>query len=187
MHPKKLLLFTTSTEKVSVSVTFKEGTFWLSQKAIAELFGVKVPAISKHLKNIFETCELDETSTVSKMEIVHQEGKREVQREVDFYRLEAILAVGYRVNSVQATDFRKWATLTLNEFIVKGFVMDDERLKQGKYFGQDYYDELLERIREIRSSERRFYQKITDLYALSTDYDKSSEQTKTFFATGQIS
>ncbi len=185
MHPKKLLLFTTSTEKVSVSVTFKEGTFWLSQKAIAELFGVKVPAISKHLKNIFETGELEESSTVSKMEIVHQEGKRKVQREVDFYRLEAILAVGYRVNSAQATDFRKWATLTLNEFIVKGFVMDDERLKQGKYFGQDYYDELLERIREIRSSERRFYQKITDLYALSTDYDKSSEQTKTFFATVQ--
>ena len=119
------------------------------------------------------------------MEIVHQEGKRKVQREVDFYRLEAILAVGYRVNSAQATDFRKWATHTLNEFIVKGFVMDDERLKQGKYFGQDYYDELLERIREIRSSERRFYQKITDLYALSTDYDKSSEQTKTFFATVQ--
>lgn len=105
MHPKKLLLFTTSTEKVSVSVTFKEGTFWLSQKAIAELFGVKVPAISKHLKNIFETGELEESSTVSKMEIVHQEGKREVQREVDFYRLEAILAVGYRVNSTQATDF----------------------------------------------------------------------------------
>lgn len=182
MHPKQLLLFTTSSEKVSVSVTFKEGTFWLSQKAIAELFVVKVPAISKHLKNIFEAGELDESSTVSKMEIVHQEGKRAVNRVVDFYRLEAILAVGYRVNSAQATDFRKWATQTLNEFIVKGFVIDDERLKQGKHFGQDYFDELLERIREIRSSERRFYQKITDLYALSTDYDKSSEQTKTFFA-----
>ncbi|AEE49649.1 virulence RhuM family protein [Haliscomenobacter hydrossis] len=182
MHPKKLLLFTTSSEKVSVSVTFKEGTFWLSQKAIAELFGVKVPAISKHLKNIFETGELDQVAVVSILETTASDGK---VYETHFYRLEAILAVGYRVNSAQATDFRKWATQTLNEFIVKGFVIDDERLKQGKHFGQDYFDELLERIREIRSSERRFYQKITDLYALSTDYDKSSEQTKTFFATVQ--
>ena len=125
MHLKKLLLFTTSTEKVSVSVTFKEGTFWLSQKAIAELFGVKVPAISKHLKNIFETGELEEVAVVSKMEITASDGK---VYETNFYRLEAILAVGYRVNSAQATDFRKWATLTLNEFIVKGFVMDDDAI-----------------------------------------------------------
>ena len=136
---------------------------------MAELFGVNVPAISKHLKNIFETGELESASTVSILETVQKEGKREVSRSVEFYRLEAILAVGYRVNSAQATDFRKWATQTLNEFIIKGFVMDDERLKQGKSFGQDYFDELLERIREIRSSERRFYQKITDIYALSTD------------------
>ena len=116
------------------------------------------------------------------MEIVQKEGKRDVERTVEFYRLDASLAVGYRVNSVQATDFRKWATQTLNDFIIKGFILDDERLKQGKNFRQDYFDELLERIREIRASERRFYQKITDLYALSTDYDKSSQQTKVFFA-----
>ena len=133
---------------------------------MAELFGVNVPAISKHLKNIFETGEIEAISVVCKMETTASDGKN---YETTFYRLEAILAVGYRVNSAQATDFRKWATQTLNEFIIKGFVMDDERLKQGKSFGQDYFDELLERIREIRSSERRFYQKITDIYALSTD------------------
>ena len=134
---------------------------------MAELFGVNVPAISKHLKNIFETGGLEAISVVSKMETTASDGKN---YETTFYRLEAILAVGYRVNSAQATDFRKWATQTLNEFIIKGFVMDDDRLKQGKSFGQDYFDELLERIREIRSSERRFYQKITDIYSLSTDY-----------------
>ncbi|HLT49291.1 MAG TPA: virulence RhuM family protein, partial [Aequorivita sp.] len=165
--------------KVNVSVYFQNGTFWLTQKAMAELFGVRVPAVSKHLKNIFETEELEQNSVVSKMETTATDGK---VYDTSFYRLEAILAVGYRVNSVQATEFRKWATQTLNEFIIKGFVMDDERLKQGKNFGQDYFDELLERIREIRSSERRFYQKITDLYALSTDYDKKSVQTRDFFA-----
>src|SRR5690554_878172 len=149
---------------------------------MVELFGVSVPRVSKHLTNIFETGEVEGQATVSILEIVQQEGRRNVTRNVEFYRLEAILAVGYRVNSVQATEFRKWATQTLNEFIIKGFVMDDERLKQGKNFGQDYFDELLERIREIRSSERRFYQKITDLYALSTDYDKKSVQTRDFFA-----
>jgi hypothetical protein len=119
------------------------------------------------------------------LEIVQIEGKREVSRKLEYYRLEAILAVGYRVNSIQATDFRRWATTTLNEFIIKGFVIDDDRLKAGKNFGQDYFDELLERIREIRASERRFYQKVTDLYALSTDYDKESKQTKDFFAAVQ--
>jgi hypothetical protein len=182
MKARDILLFHSADKKVNVSVYFQNGTFWLTQKAMAELFGVKVPAVSKHLKNIFDTRELEEQSTVSILEIVQQEGSRSVSRNVEFYRLEAILAVGYRVNSTQATDFRKWATQTLNEFIVKGFVMDDERLKQGKHFGQDYFDELLERIREIRSSERRFYQKITDLYALSTDYDKQSQQTRDFFA-----
>jgi hypothetical protein len=185
MQAKNLLLFNTVDKKVSVSVYFQNGTFWLTQKAMAELFAVKVPAVSKHLKNIYESGELQEEATISKMEIVQKEGKRDVIRAVDFFRLEAILAVGYRVNSLQATDFRKWATQTLNEFIIKGFVIDDERLKQGKNFGQDYFDELLERIREIRSSERRFYQKITDLYALSTDYDKESQQTKNFFAAVQ--
>ena len=182
MQTKNILLFSSTDKKAKVSVFFQDGTFWLTQKAMAELFGVNVPAISKHLKNIFETGELEAISVVSKMETTASDGKN---YETTFYRLEAILAVGYRVNSAQATDFRKWATQTLNEFIIKGFVMDDERLKQGKSFGQDYFDELLERIREIRSSERRFYQKITDIYALSTDYDKTSPQTKDFFAAVQ--
>lgn len=182
MHPKNILLFNTDNKKTRIAVTFKGGTFWLTQKTMAELFQVKVPAISKHLKNIFETDELDENSVISKMETTASDGKN---YETSFYRLEAVLAVGYRVNSAQATQFRKWATQTLNEFIIKGFVLDDERLKQGKNFGQDFFDELLERIREIRSSERRFYQKITDLYALSTDYDKESPQTKEFFASVQ--
>lgn len=179
MKPKDILLFNTTDQKINVSVYFQNGTFWLTQKTMAELFGVGIPAISKHLKNIFETAELEQNSVISKMETTAKDGK---VYDTSFYRLEAILAVGYRVNSVQATDFRRWATQTLNEFIIKGFVMDDERLKQGKNFGQDYFDELLERIREIRSSERRFYQKITDLYALSTDYEKNSVQTRDFFA-----
>lgn len=182
MQTKNILLFNTADKKAKVSVFFQDGTFWLTQKAMAELFGVNVPAVSKHLKNIFETGELAAISVVSKMETTATDGKN---YETTFYRLEAILAVGYRVNSAQAIDFRKWATQTLNEFIIKGFVMDDDRLKQGKSFGQDYFDELLERIREIRSSERRFYQKITDIYALSTDYDKNSQQTKDFFAAVQ--
>ena len=182
MQTKNILLFNTADKKAKVSVFFQDGTFWLTQKAMAELFGVNVPAVSKHLKNIFETGELAAISVVSKMETTATDGKN---YETTFYRLESILAVGYRVNSAQAIDFRKWATQTLNEFIIKGFVMDDDRLKQGKSFGQDYFDELLERIREIRSSERRFYQKITDIYALSTDYDKNSQQTKDFFAAVQ--
>jgi len=182
MQTRDLLLFNTADKKVNIAVYFQNGTFWLTQKAMAELFGVNVPAINKHLKNIYETGELSREATVSFLEIVQKEGKRDVERTVEFYRLEATLAVGYRVNSVQAIDFRKWATQTLNDFIIKGFIIDDERLKQGKNFGQDYFDELLERIREIRASERRFYQKITDLYALSTDYDKNSQQTNNFFA-----
>lgn len=182
MKPSNLLLYSTAEQNVKVSVYFQNGTFWLTQKNIAELFGVNVPAISKHLKNIFETNELEEKSVISILETTAADGK---MYSTKFYRLEAILSVGYRVNSIQATDFRKWATQTLNEFIIKGFILDDERLKQGKHFGQDYFDELLERIREIRASERRFYQKITDLYALSTDYDKESQQTKEFFAAVQ--
>jgi hypothetical protein len=178
MKIRDVLLYNTNTAKTKVSVYFHNGTFWLTQKALASLFGVKVPAISKHLKNIFNTNELEENSVVSILETTADDGKVYMTK---FFRLEAILAVGYRVNSIQAIDFRKWATTTLNEFIIKGFVMDDERLKQGKNLGQDYFDELLERIREIRSSERRFYQKITDLYALSVDYDSNSAQTKDFF------
>ena len=179
MNLKNILLFNSEDKKHNISVYFQNATFWLTQKTMAELFGVNVPAVSKHLKNVFETNELHEDSVISILETTASDGKN---YDTKFYRLEAILAVGYRVNSVQATDFRKWATQTLNEFVIKGFVMDDERLKQGKHSGQDYFDELLERIREIRASERRFYQKITDLYALSTDYDKKSVQTRDFFA-----
>jgi len=182
MQVRNILLYKVADKKAHVSVYFEKGSFWLSQKAMAMLFGVKVPAISKHLKNIFDSRELEEHSAISILETTAEDGKN---YKTKFYRLEAILAVGYRVNSTQATDFRKWATTTLNEFIIKGFVLDDERLKEGKNFGQDYFDELLERIREIRSSERRFYQKITDLYALSTDYDKESQQTRDFFAAVQ--
>ncbi len=182
MKARDLLLFRTLDKKVNVSVYFRDGTFWLTQKAMAELFGVDRTVVTKHLKNIFETHELIVDSVCAIFAHTASDGKN---YETKFYRLEAILAVGYRVNSVQATEFRKWATTTLNEFIIKGFIIDDERLKQGKHFGQDYFDELLERIREIRASERRFYQKITDLYALSTDYDKHSEQTRKFFAAVQ--
>ncbi len=182
MEQFNILLYNKPEGNVNVSVYFREGTFWLSQKSIAELFGVNVPAISKHLKNIFESEELIEDSVISILETTASDGKN---YQTKFYKLEAVLAVGYRVNSAQAIDFRKWATTTLNDFIIKGFVLDDERLKQGKNFGQDYFDELLERIRDIRASERRFYQKITDLYSLSIDYDKNSIQTREFFASVQ--
>jgi hypothetical protein len=178
MNPKQILLYQSGTESINVEVTFDKGNFWLSQKAMAGLFGVDRSVITKHLKNIFLKAELLENSVCAKFAHTAIDGK---VYSTQFYRLDAVLAVGYRVNSVQAIQFRKWDTETLNEFIIKGFVMDDDRLKQGKSFGQDYFDELLERIREIRNSERRFYQKITDLYALSTDYDKESEQTKSFF------
>ena len=168
-----------------IRVLFREETFWMPQKAIAELFGVGVPAISKHLTNIYDSGELDREATVSILEIVRREGERRVTRKVEHHNLDAIIAVGYRVNSYQATQFRIWATSTLREFVLKGFVLDDERLRQGPRFGQDYFEELLERIREIRASERRFYQKITDLYALASDYDKDAPITKEFFATVQ--
>ena len=185
MKTNQIILYTTAIDTVKVEVTFAEDSFWLTQKAMSSLFNVEVPAINKHLSSIFDSKELTKEATVSKMEIVQKEGQRNVKRNVEFYHLKAVLAVGYRVNSAEATQFRIWATNTLQEFVVKGFVMDDERLKAGKHFGKDYFDELLERIREIRSSERRFYQKITDLYALSTDYDKDSTITKEFFGTVQ--
>jgi hypothetical protein len=182
----QFLLYTAPDGAVKVDVFFKDETAWLTQRALAELFAVKVPAVNKHLKNIFESGELSREATISKMEIVRGEGGRSVARGVEFYNLDAIIAVGYRVNSHQATQFRIWATRTLREFIVKGFVLDDERLKQGKHvFGKDYFDELLERIREIRASERRFYQKITDIYALSSDYNAEAPLTKEFFASVQ--
>lgn len=167
---------------VKVEVHYQDETFWMTQKRLAELFGVQRPAITKHLKNIFESGELREESVSSILEHTAEDGKN---YKTTFYNLDAIIAVGYRVNSLKATKFRVWATKILKEFIVKGFVLDDERLKQGKNFGKDYFDELLERIREIRASERRFYQKITDIYALSIDYDKDDKITKDFFATVQ--
>jgi len=181
------IIFYSSPEgNVKVEVMYSGETFWLTQKRMAELFGVEVPAVSKHLANIFESGELVQEATVSILEIVQQEGSRNVTRKMEFYNLDAIIAVGYRVNSRQATQFRIWATQTLREFIIKGFVMDDERLKQGTRFGKDYFDELLERIREIRASERRFYQKITDIYEqCSIDYNKDADITQTFFKTVQ--
>ena len=184
MSPNQsFLLYTAPDGAVKVEVYFKDETVWLTQKVLAELFGVNVPAISKHLKNIFESGELTENSVVSILETTAADGKSYATK---YYNLDAIIAVGYRVNSYQATQFRIWATKTLREFIVKGFVLDDERLKQGKrLFGRDYFDELLERIREIRASERRFYQKITDIYALSADYDPNAPAAQGFFATVQ--
>jgi hypothetical protein len=181
-----IILYNTPDGHIRVEVMYAGETFWLTQKRMAELFGVEVPAISKHLANIFESGELNLEATLSILETVQQEGARRVKRNMEFYNLDAIIAVGYRVNSLQATQFRIWATKTLREFIIKGFVLDDERLKQGKRFGKDYFEELLERIREIRASERRFYQKITDIYEqCSIDYQKDSETTRTFFKTVQ--
>lgn len=180
------LIFTGANGKVTVEVYIQEETVWLTQKKMAELFSVDVRTISEHLRNIFLSHELDEAATIRKIRIVQKEGSRNVSRELEFYNLDAIIAVGYRVNSYQATQFRIWATNVLKEYIIKGFALDDERLKQGKtVFGKDYFEELLERIREIRASERRFYQKITDIYALSADYDKDAPITKEFFATVQ--
>ena len=176
------VIFKIGSSKVNIDVLFQDETLWLTQKQIADLFEVNVPAISKHLKNIFETDELEENAVVSKMEITANDGKK---YKTNFYNLKAITAVGYRVNSHRATQFRKWAASILEEYIVKGFAMDDERLKSVHHFGKDYFDEHLDRIREIRLSERRFYQKIADIYALSADYDKNDEITKEFYATVQ--
>ena len=179
----EVLLYSDESGKEYVSVVFKDETFWLTQKAMAELFNVNVPAVSKHLQNIYEEGELERDSTISKMETVQQEGERQVRRTVDYYNLDAIIAVGYRVNSKKATRFRQWATKTLREYIQMGFVINDEMMKNGRPFGRDYFDELLERIREIRASERRAYQKIADVFEqCSYDYDKNSETTKAFYA-----
>jgi len=178
----KIILYSTALGNVNINVTYQNENFWLSQKSIAQLFGVEVPAISKHLANIYETNELQKEATISILEIVQVEGERNVKRNVEFYNLDAIIAVGYRVNSKQATQFRICATNTLKEFIIKGFVLNDEMLKNGKPFGKDYFDELLERIREIRNSERRLYQKLGDVFEqCSADYSKNAEQTQLFY------
>ena len=183
----QFLIYSTPEENVLVDVVVKDENIWVTQKAMAELFGVKVPAISKHLKNIFEEGELQQKSTISKMEIVQSEGTRNIKRLVDFYNLDAIISVGYRANSRKATKFRIWATQILKEYMQKGFAMDDERLKQGKtFFGKDYFRELLERVRSIRASERRIWQQITDIFAeCSLDYDEKSPITHQFYATVQ--
>lgn len=183
MKELDFILYSLPEEDGKVQVVVKDETIWCTQKAMAQLFGVGVPAISKHISHIFEEGELSLDATVSKMEIVQTEGSRSIKRDTDFYNLDAIIAVGYRVNSLRATRFRQWATTVLKEYIRKGFVMDDERLKQGNaIFGKDYFRELLERVRSIRASERRIWQQITDIYAeCSIDYDSKSPVTQEFF------
>ncbi len=178
----QVVLYQAADGKVTVNVLFARENFWLTQRTMAELFGVKTPAVSRHLKNIYGTGELTREATVSKMETVQVEGGRDIVREVEFYNLDAVIAVGYRVNSIKATHFRIWATNTLREFIVKGFVLNDQLLKNGRAFGKDYFDELLEKIREIRASERRAYQKIADVFEqCSSDYRSNSEETQLFY------
>lgn len=183
MAEGKIVLYQTDNGKVSVHVHFEDETFWLTQKAMAELFDTTVANINIHIKNIFDEEELGEAATVKDSLIVQTEGKREVSRKVRFYNLDMAIAVGYRVNSKKATRFRQWATQTLTEYIQKGFVLNDEMLKNGRAFGRDYFDELLERIREIRASERRAYQKIADIFEqCSYDYDKASNLTREFYS-----
>ena len=179
----EILLYENGGEKEFVSVVFQDETFWLTQSGMAELFDCSTDNISLHLKNIYAEEELTPEATTEKISVVRQEGSRQVRRTLDHYNLDAIIAVGYRVNSKKATRFRQWATKTLKEYIQKGFVLNDEMLKNGRPFGRDYFDELLERIREIRASERRAYQKITDVFEqCSYDYDKNSETTRAFYA-----
>ena len=182
----EIIFYSTPDGTARVEVLFEGETFWLSQKKMAELFGVESHTINYHLQEIYKSSELNSLATTRKIRVVQTEGKREVSREVDFYNLDAIIAVGYRVNSREATQFRIWATQVLREYLIKGFVLDDDRLKQGKRLGKDYFDELLERIRSIRASERRFYLKITDIYEqCSIDYNPNAEITQTFFKTVQ--
>lgn len=179
----QVLLYQTEQSKEFVSVVFHDENFWVTQSGMAELFECSTDNISLHLKNIYEEEELTQAATTEKISVVRKEGTRNVRRTLDHYNLDAIIAVGYRVNSKKATQFRQWATKTLREYIQKGFVLNDEMMKNGRPFGKDYFDELLERIREIRASERRAYQKIADVFEqCSYDYDKKSETTKAFYA-----
>ncbi len=179
----EFLLYTAPNGAIKVEALLANETIWLTQKRMAELFGVGIAAISKHLENIYESGELQREATLSILETVQQEGARQVTRKLEYYNLDAVISVGYRVNSAQATQFRIWATALIKEYIIKGFAMDDERLKNGRYFGKDYFRELLERVRSIRASERRIYQQITDIFAeCSIDYDPKSETTRLFYA-----
>lgn len=180
-----LLMYQTEDGQTKINVRLENETVWMTQKAIAELFQKGVNTINEHIKNIYNEGELDEQSTIRRNRIVQVEGKREVEREVSFYNLDMILAVGFRVRSHRGTQFRQWATERLNEYLVKGFTMDDDRLKEIRNLGQDYFDELLKRIKDIRASEKRFYNKITDIYATSVDYNPSVQMTREFFATVQ--
>lgn len=183
----RMVLYHADDSDTEVNVVIQNDSIWATQKSMAELFAVNPSAINKHLKNIYAEGELQESSTISKMEIVQNEGGRQVKRLVDFYNLDAIISVGYRVNSRSATKFRIWATGVLKEYMIKGFVLDDERMKQGEsIFGKDYFRELLERVSSIRASERRIWQQITDIFAeCSIDYDRDSDVTKRFYATVQ--
>ena len=178
----EFLIFTSQSGEQSIEARYEDKTVWLSQKMMAELFGVDVRTINEHLKNIYKVNELQQDATIRKFRIVQQEGNRQVNRNIEFYNLDVIISVGYRVNSVRATQFRQWATKVLHEFAIKGYALDKERLENGAFLDEDYFEQLLEEIREIRLSERRFYQKITDIYATSVDYNKDAPTTKAFFA-----
>jgi len=181
----EFLVFTSQAGEDSIEVRVADETVWLTQKLMAELFDVTVPTINEHLTNIYAQGEIVREATIRKFRIVQSEGRREVARNVDFYNLDAIISVGYRVNSMRATQFRQWATGILRDFAIRGYVLDKERLKNGSFFSKEYFDNLLAEIREIRASERKFYQKITDIYATAMDYNRDSDTTQTFFATVQ--
>lgn len=181
----EFLIFTAQEGSASIEARYEEETVWLSQKLIAELFDVTVPTVNEHLRNVYASGELNEAATIRKFRIVQQEGSRHVTRSVDHYNLDAIISVGYRVNSLRATQFRQWATQVLRDFAIRGYVLDRERLENGIFLGEDYFERLLEEIREIRLSERRFYQKVADVYATSVDYNRNAPTTRQFFATVQ--
>ncbi len=176
----EFLIFTAQSGKGDIEVRYGDETIWLTQKLMAVLFDVTVPTINEHLKNIYQQGELGRDATIRKFRMVQTEGSREVSRQVDFYNLDAIISVGYRVNSVRATQFRQWATRVLHDFAIKGYVLDKKRMENGVFLNEDYFERLLEEIREIRLSERRFYQKITDIYATSVDYNRGAPTTRAF-------
>lgn len=181
----EFLTFELQAKEDSIEVRYEDETLWLTQKKMSVLFDVSIPTVNEHLKNIYNSGELEQDSTIRKFRIVQTEGNRQVERNIDHYNLDAVISVGYRVNSIRATQFRRWATQVLKQFAITGYVLDRKRMENGAFLGEDYFERLLEEIREIRLSERRFYQKITDIYATSIDYDKNSPITKKFFATVQ--
>lgn len=181
----EFLTFELQSKQNSIEVRYEDETIWLTQRMMSELFDVSTKTINEHLQNIYASGELDREATTRKFRIVQTEGTRQVNREVDHYNLDAVISVGYRVNSIKATEFRRWATQVLKQFAIRGYVIDKKRMENGAFLGADYFERLLEEIREIRLSERRFYQKITDIYATSVDYDKNSPMSKQFFATVQ--